>query len=114
MLAGLRIARNRVTHEVDEVGCVFATAKRPDGCAAAWTRRSLPPRLGQRQAVLHSGYERAIAGRDVVKTLLIVTVFLGPGTGCGRTTGKMNLMPVRNVQPSGHNWSQLRVERAVL
>ena len=69
MLAALCFARNRITHELDEVGYVFATAKRPDGCAAAWTRRSLPPRPGQRQAVLHGDYERAIAGRDVVKTL---------------------------------------------
>jgi hypothetical protein len=76
VLAGLRFARNRITHEVDEVGYVFATAKEPDGFAAAWTWRSLPPRPGQRQAVLHNDYERAIAGRDVVKTLLIVTVFL--------------------------------------
>jgi hypothetical protein len=66
VLAGLRFARTRITHEVDEVRYVFATAKRPDGWAVA-----------QRQAVLHSDCERTMAGRDVAKTLLIVTVFLG-------------------------------------
>lgn len=77
MLGGLRFARNRITHEVDEVGYVFATAKKPNGFDATWTWRSLSPRPGERQAVLHGDYERVIAGGDVVETLLIVTVFLG-------------------------------------
>lgn len=77
MLGGLRFARNRITHEVDEIGYVVATAKGPDGFAAVWRWRSLPPRPGERQAILHRDYERAIAGRYVVKTLLTVTVFLG-------------------------------------
>lgn len=77
MLGGLRFARNRITPEVDEVGYVFAMAKRPHGFDATWTWRSLPPRPGERQAELHRHYERVIAGGDVVETLLIVTVFLG-------------------------------------
>jgi hypothetical protein len=77
MLSGLLFARNRITHEVDEVGYLLAEAKQPDGFAAAWTWQSLRPRPGQRQASLHRDYQETIAGRDVVETLLAVTVFLG-------------------------------------
>jgi hypothetical protein len=77
MLSGLRFARNRITHEVDEVGYVLAAAKQPDSFAATWTWQSLPPRPDERQTALHQLYQQAIAGRDVVATLLEVTVFLG-------------------------------------
>ncbi|MFI5036671.1 MAG: hypothetical protein ACHQFZ_10760 [Acidimicrobiales bacterium] len=77
MLKGLLFARNRITHEVDEVAYLLATAKGPDGFAANWTWQPLPPRPDERQGALHSDYEAVIAGRDVVDTLLIVTVFLG-------------------------------------
>ena len=77
MLPGLLFARNRITHEVDEISYIIATAKRPDSFAAAWTWQSLRPRPGERQAALHHDYQEAIAGHDVVETLLTVTVFLG-------------------------------------
>jgi hypothetical protein len=77
MLSGLRFARNRITHEVDEVGYVLAKAKRPDSFAATWTWQWLRPRPGERQASLHRDYQEMVAGRDVVETLLILTVFLG-------------------------------------
>jgi hypothetical protein len=77
MLRGLLFARNRITHEVDEIGYIIANAKRPDSFAAAWTWQPLRPRPGERQAALHHDYQETIAGRDVVETLLTVTVFLG-------------------------------------
>ena len=77
MLAGLLFARNRITHEVDQVGYLLAAAKGPAGFAANWTWQSLPPRPRERQQTLHRDYEAVIAGRDVVGTLLVVTVFLG-------------------------------------
>jgi hypothetical protein len=72
MLRGLLFARNRITHEVDEIGYSAAKAKRPDSFSAAWTWQSLPPRPSERQAALHRDYQETIAGRDVVKTLLTV------------------------------------------
>lgn len=77
MLSGLLYARNRITHEVDEVGYIIAAARGPDSFAAVWTWQPLPPRPGDRQASLHRDYEKTIAGRDVAKTLLTVTIFLG-------------------------------------
>jgi hypothetical protein len=77
MLRGVLFARNRITHEVDEIGYIIAKAKRPDSFSAAWTWQSLPPRPGKRQATLHSEYQETVAGRDVVETLLTVTIFLG-------------------------------------
>jgi hypothetical protein len=77
MLSGLLFARNRITHEVDEVGYILAAAKEPDSFAAAWTWQSLSPRPGERQAALHRDYQEVLAGRDVVKTLLLVTILLG-------------------------------------
>jgi len=44
MLNGLLLARNRITHEVDQVGYLLATAKGLDGFAANWTWQYLPPR----------------------------------------------------------------------
>jgi hypothetical protein len=76
MLSGLLFARNRMKHEVDEVGYLLAEARRPYGFAAAWTWQPLRPRPGERQASLHREYQDLIAGRDVVETLLTVTVFL--------------------------------------
>jgi hypothetical protein len=77
LLNGLMFARNRITHEVDQVGYILATAKGPDGFAANWTWQSLPPRPGDNQGDRHRDYEAVIAGRDVVATLLTTTVFLG-------------------------------------
>lgn len=77
MLVGLHFARNRITHEVDQVGYLLATANGPDGFAANWTWQSLPPRPGHRQSDWHRDYEAVIAGRDVIATLLATTVFLG-------------------------------------
>ncbi len=77
MLNGQLYARNRITHEVDQVGYLLATAKGPDGFGANWTWQSLPPRPRDRQADGHRAYEVALAGRDVVATLLSVTMFLG-------------------------------------
>lgn len=76
-LSGLLYARNRITHEVDEVGYILAAAKGSDVFAAAWTWQSLPPRPCERQSALHREYEEVIVGRDVVETLLTVTIFLG-------------------------------------
>jgi hypothetical protein len=77
ILSGLLFARNRITHEVDEVGYVLAAAKQPDSFAATWTWQSLPPRPDERQTALHQLYQETVAGRDVVETLLEVAVFLG-------------------------------------
>ncbi len=77
MMSGLLFARNRITHEVDQIGYLIATAKGPAGFAANWTWQSLPPRPGDRQGDRHGDYESAVAGRDVVVTLLAITVFLG-------------------------------------
>jgi len=77
MLNGLFFARNRITHEVDQVGYLLATAKGLDGFAANWIWQYLPPRPGDRQADRYRDYESAIAGRVVVVTLLATTVFLG-------------------------------------
>ena len=77
MLTGLLFARNRITHEVDQVGYLLATAKGLDGFAANWTWQSLPPRPGDRQAGRYRDYEAVIAGCAVVATLLATTVFLG-------------------------------------
>ena len=44
MLRGLLFARNRITHEVDEIGYVIAKANRSNNFSADWTRQSLPPR----------------------------------------------------------------------
>ena len=52
-------------------------ATRPDTFGAAWTWQSLAPRPDGRQAVRHQHYQETIAGRDVVETLLAVTMFLG-------------------------------------
>lgn len=52
-------------------------AKGPAGFAANWTWQSLPPRPRERQQTLHRDDEAVIVGRDVVGTLLVVTVFLG-------------------------------------
>ena len=41
MLRGLLFARNRITHEVDEIGYVIAKANRPDDFSADWTWQSL-------------------------------------------------------------------------
>jgi hypothetical protein len=77
MLSGLIFARNRITHEVDEIGYVIAAAKQLDTFAATWTWQPLPPRPDGRQRARHQHYQETIAGRDVVETLLAVTLFLG-------------------------------------
>jgi hypothetical protein len=77
MLNGLLFARNRITHEVDQVGYILATAMGLHGFAANWTWQSLPPRPGDRQAHRYRDYEAVIAGHDVIATLLATTVFLG-------------------------------------
>ena len=77
IMSGLIFARNRITHEVDQVSYLLATAKGPDSFAAHWTWQFLPPRPGDRQSDRHRDYETVIAGRDVVATLSIVTIFLG-------------------------------------
>ena len=77
MLRGLLFARNRITHEVDEVAYLLAMAKGLDGFAANWIWQSLPSRPSDRQGALHRDYEEVLVGRDVVDTLLTVTVFLG-------------------------------------
>lgn len=77
MMSGLLFARNRITHEVDQIGYLLATAKGPTGFATNWTWQSLPPRPGDRQGDRHGDYEFAVAGRDVVTTLLAISVLLG-------------------------------------
>jgi len=77
MMSGLIFARNRITHEVDQVGYLLATAKGPDGFAANWTWQFLLPRPGDKQGDRRGDYEAVIAGRDVIATLSIVTIFLG-------------------------------------
>ncbi len=44
VLNGLLWARNRITHEVDEIRYLMATATSADSFAAEWTWQSLPPR----------------------------------------------------------------------
>lgn len=77
MMAGMLFVRNRITHEVDLITYLVATAKEPDCFAANLTWQPLPPRPGEKHDELHCEYEAVIAGRDVVDTLLVVTVFLG-------------------------------------
>lgn len=77
MLKGLLFARNRITHEVDQVSYFLAKADGPAGFAAKWTWQSLAPRPGDKQRSLHRAYEAVIVGCDVTETLLAVTVFLG-------------------------------------
>jgi hypothetical protein len=79
LLKGLLWARNRITHEVDEVQYLLATATSADSFAAAWTWQSIPPRPAgrYRDPDGHAAYESALVGKDVVDTLLDVTVCLG-------------------------------------
>jgi hypothetical protein len=79
MLKGLLWARNRITHEVDEVQYLLATATSADSFAAAWTWQSIPPRPAGRYQDPdgHAAYESEVVGKDVVDTLLDATVCLG-------------------------------------
>lgn len=79
LLKGLLWARNRITHEVDEVQYLLATATSADSFAAAWTWQSIPPRPAgrYRDPDGHAAYESVLVGKDVVDTLLDVTVCLG-------------------------------------
>lgn len=79
MLNGLLWVRNRITHEVDEVSYLMATAKSSQGFAAEWTWQPLPPRpVGKYQRPDgHAAYQSTVAGKSVVSTLLDVTVCLG-------------------------------------
>ena len=79
LLKGLLWARNRITHEVDEVIYLLATATSADSFAAEWMWQSMPPR----PAGLHqdpagqAAYESAVVGKNVVDSLLDITVCLG-------------------------------------
>jgi hypothetical protein len=79
LLRGLSFARNRITHEVDQVGYVLARAKGSEGFDAHWTWQSLPPRPPgpHQQAGLHADYDAALVGKDVVETLLAALTCLG-------------------------------------
>ena len=79
MLRGAVWARNRITHEVDEVGYFLATAKSSEGFAAKWTWQSLPPRPPGRYQDPdgHAAYEMTLAGRGVVETLQSLVTCLG-------------------------------------
>ncbi len=94
MLKGLRWARNRITHEVDEIHYLLATAKSVEGFAAEWTWQSLPPRPQGRDAEGHAAYQAAVAGRNVVNTLLAVTICLGQAASLVSTdSGKKHGRP---------------------
>jgi hypothetical protein len=77
-IRGLLWARNRIKHEVDQVGYLLASLKSPDDFTAAWTWRSLPPRPpGPREDRSgYAAYESAVAGRNVVEVLLEVIICL--------------------------------------
>lgn len=79
LLRGLLWARNRITHEVDEIHYFLAKAKSAHGFEAKWTWQSLPARPAgpYQDPDGHAAYESAVVGRDVVDTLLDVTVCLG-------------------------------------
>jgi hypothetical protein len=77
MLKGLRWARNRITHEVDEIHYLLATATSADGFAAEWKWQSLRGRPKGRDPEGHAAYQASLAGSNVVNTLLAVTTCLG-------------------------------------
>jgi hypothetical protein len=77
LLDGFKFVRNRITHEVDEVGYISARAKNPSSFEAHWTWQSLPPRPDARRNVGRADYEAEVTGHDVVETLLRASVFLG-------------------------------------
>jgi hypothetical protein len=75
-LSGLLFARNRITHEVDEIGYVTAAVRRLDTFAASWTWQSLHP--PKRTANTTTRAIRKIHRRAyLVETLSEVTIFLG-------------------------------------
>jgi hypothetical protein len=80
LLTGLRFARNRITHVVDEVNFVAATATNPSGFEARWTWKSLPPRADGHAATGHAAYEHAVAGRTLTETLMPACLFLATFT----------------------------------
>lgn len=79
VLKGLLWARNRITHEVDEIHYLMATATSADSFAAEWTWQSLPPRPAGRYQDPdgYAVYESAVVGKSVVTTLLDVAICLG-------------------------------------
>jgi hypothetical protein len=76
LLNGLRYARNRVTHAVDEVRYLEGRALGPDGFGAAWFWQSVPPRVDGRQPDEHDDYEKIVAGKLVQSTLVRALRFL--------------------------------------
>ena len=83
VVRGLLWVRNRITHEVDEIGYLLATPKSAESFAADWRWRSLPPRPKGRFAdpAGQAAYESSLVGKDVVAVLLEVTVCLGQARG---------------------------------
>jgi hypothetical protein len=75
LLIGLRFARNRITHGVDEVNYAAATATDPASFRAQWTWKLLEPRESGNN-VGHSQYCGHLAGGDVVETLQRACLFL--------------------------------------
>ncbi len=63
---------------MNQVGYLLATPTSPDDFTAEWTWCSLPPRppgLGEDPAG-YTAYQSSVAGRNVVKVLLELTVCL--------------------------------------
>jgi len=75
LFIGLRFARNRITHGVDEVNYVAATGTDPASFRARWTWRSLAPRVGGNNFG-YLEYEKEVAGQNVVESLLLACLFL--------------------------------------
>jgi hypothetical protein len=76
LLGGLRYARNRITHAVDEVRYLEAQALSPDGFNASWTWKSVPPRTDGKHPDGHADYETIVAGHLVQFTLVRALTFL--------------------------------------
>ena len=76
LLNGLRYARNRVTHAVDEARYLEGRVLGPDGFGAAWFWQSVPPRVDGRQPDEHDDYEKIVAGKLVQSTLVRALTFL--------------------------------------
>jgi hypothetical protein len=78
-LAGLRLVRNRVGHEVDLVAFVEPVASRRDpgdGRITAWAWRSVPPPR-RRSDQYHEAYERTLAGQNILQPFGLAMGFFG-------------------------------------
>jgi hypothetical protein len=77
LLWGLRHVRDRITHAVDQIAYMVPTALSTSNFSAVWTWQSLPPWADIHNPDRYHPYQAALAGQNVVDTLLQATIFLG-------------------------------------